>query len=160
VQAVGGDEVAGAQVTDPHVVGDLDDVGDRGGQHRHAVPLDLGAQHLVQHGAPDAAAEPVAERGVRADSALPVGDAADGVSRRVDAERGERPHRAGHEPFAARLVDHAAALLAHDDVQARLGAAQRHRQARRSAARDHDVMHRRTAGRRPRRGSARSAARR
>ena len=150
VQPVGGDEVAGAQCRRPTLVAGAVDAARAVAGHdrdpgRERRPSRNG---VVQHGAPHAAARAV--RGTRACAtacALPVGDAGDRDARRVDAEVCERAQRAGHQPFAAGLVDarRRASRTTTTSRPAR-AAPSATGQPGRPAADDQDVMHTRRAG--------------
>src|SRR6185312_5017358 len=60
---------------------------------------------------------------------------------RLDAETGERRDRAGHQAFAAGLVDRPGPLVPDRDVEPGPGGVQRGGQAARPAADDQQVLH-------------------
>ena len=161
MQPVGGDEVPR-----PHVAGTdqsrrlLDRGDDARADPRAGGPGRI-PHRLVQHRASHATAGPVPEPGpghplVAVDDAtvtrgaarslgvspaagLPVGDAGHRAPGRVDAEGLQVAQRAGHQPFAAGLVDHPGAPLVDQHLQARPGRADRDGQPGRTAAGHHQV---------------------
>src|ERR1700733_6556103 len=70
-----------------------------------------------------------------------VADSAQRMAARLDAQGGEPPHRGGHHPLTARLVDGRAARLGDGGRQAGERAADRRHQAHRPPAHHEDVDH-------------------
>ena len=139
VQAVGRDEVTGANTVGHHAVLPLLDAARRALLDPHS----RGEHHLterrVQRRSAYPAPRPRAEIGV--DPARPgdVADASQGVPRRVHAERRQGGDGARHQTLAACLVDRACALFPDSDVEPRPGRVQGRGHACGSSADDEQV---------------------
>ena len=132
----------------PALTDDADCVTDRDRPASTRTPAASAAdeQRLVQLGAPHPEPGTRAERRERRARPVGVPDAAKRRPRRRHPERGERRHRARHQPLAARLVDRARPRLEDDARQAGAGRVQRGRPVRpvrrrtsRSSTIDHDA---------------------
>ncbi len=113
---------------------------------RDAGGVDPVPERPLQDGATDAASAPGAgEDGADRPRPLDVADAGDLTPGRVDAEFGERVDGAGHQSFAARLVQPVpvpvVAAVQDDDVEPGAGGVQRGREARGPGADDEEVRH-------------------
>ena len=142
VQPVGGGEIAGAELAAAHRRCVLAHLVDLAVCDLDASGRDRIQQRAVQRG--PAHAEPAAVAESSSDTTLPVeiGDAAERLALRMDAEAVQLVHGVRHQAFTARLVDDPAPTLHNHDLESGAGAVDRGGQPGRPAARDQQIDHR------------------
>ena len=141
VQPVGGQHEAGRLPVDEDACVVLLEGPDGPRLDRHPGRVDGVPQRRVQGGAADPAARAVPEVRLGDPRAVGVADPGQPVTGRVHPHVGQQRDRARHQSLPAGLVDHAAARLAHDDVEAGPGGVQCRGQAHRAAPGDDQVAH-------------------
>ena len=136
VQPVASDQPVGPEPRGRDAVGILDHLGDPAGDDPRAELQRALAERGVQGRAPHPERVPAGEAVACAAATVAVVDADQRESGGRDPESLERGQRAGHEPLAAGLVDHALARLDDDHVEPGQPGLDRGRETDRPAARD------------------------
>jgi hypothetical protein len=145
--------LAGPLRSDANLPGGLHHLACRKGKDIHASACRGRPQCRVELSAAYATAPPSDEISLCRPPAADVADAHEIPAKGVDTEGSQRSYAAGHDTFAAGLVDRALSRLEHDNRQAAAYGIQGSREAHRATAHHNNV-----AGPSPHRNAARSPA--